>query len=291
MYRSVTPRSVSSGVPARSSTPLQAARASYGGTQPARQASGRSNSAAATPCEEFAPQTEEELQRNRFSLFAKVRRRNTPAAANRAPLPPLSWADLTVKRRAASAPAAVCQAWDLKTQYDVLQDLDLPVFVLVGLQSAGKSSLIESYLNFPFNVVRANVGTRAPLRLSLVCDPLAKTPQCRVNETDVAYQACAAELTPRALSKTGRHSVERRTPALLAAQELWRAIDKQNQRVGEESPTGFRAPTRPPARTAVRPRRPPHTCERNHVKGPSASINSVLLVASAVLCMQSAHPR
>jgi hypothetical protein len=72
MYRSITPRSVSGGS-ARSGTPLQQARAStWPGVTQRQSSDRRSNGAVATPREEFVPLTEDELQRNRFSLFAKV---------------------------------------------------------------------------------------------------------------------------------------------------------------------------------------------------------------------------
>lgn len=75
----------------------------------------------------------------------------------------------------------------------------LPMFVVVGIQSSGKSSLIESLLNFPFNIVANNTGTRCPLYLSLMNDPSCLVPVCQVDKEEVPYK------------------------------ELWKAIDAKNR--------------------------------------------------------------
>jgi Dynamin family len=49
---------------------------------------------------------------------------------------------------------------------------------VVGKQSAGKSSIVEAFLGFPFNyVVAGEIGTRRPLYLRLLRDKSAVLPQ------------------------------------------------------------------------------------------------------------------
>jgi Dynamin family len=49
---------------------------------------------------------------------------------------------------------------------------------VVGKQSAGKSSIVEAFLGFPFNyVVAGEIGTRRPLFLRLLRDKSAILPQ------------------------------------------------------------------------------------------------------------------
>ena len=54
-----------------------------------------------------------------------------------------------------------------------------PEMVVVGMQSDGKSSLVEALLGFEFNLVASTIGTRRPLVLSMASDPERREPLCR----------------------------------------------------------------------------------------------------------------
>lgn len=65
---------------------------------------------------------------------------------------------------------------DLALNYNV--SLPIPQLLVVGKQSAGKSSIVEAFLGFPFNyVVAGEIGTRRPLFLRLIRDKSAVLPQ------------------------------------------------------------------------------------------------------------------
>lgn len=49
-------------------------------------------------------------------------------------------------------------------------------------QSDGKSSLLEAFLGFRFNVREVEMGTRRPLIVQMVHDPSAEAPRCRLQE-------------------------------------------------------------------------------------------------------------
>ena len=54
----------------------------------------------------------------------------------------------------------------------------------VGGQSDGKSSLLEAFLGFRFNVREVEMGTRRPLVCQMVHDPSALEPRCRIQEEE-----------------------------------------------------------------------------------------------------------
>eukprot|EP01132_Coremiostelium_polycephalum_P003597 gene3597-4479_t len=56
---------------------------------------------------------------------------------------------------------------------------DTPELVVVGMQSDGKSSFIESLLGFQFNIVETNIGTRRPLIIQMINNPDKHQPSCR----------------------------------------------------------------------------------------------------------------
>jgi hypothetical protein len=53
-------------------------------------------------------------------------------------------------------------------------------------QSDGKSSLMEAFLGFRFNVREVEMGTRRPLIVQMVHDPAAESPKCRLQNEDNA---------------------------------------------------------------------------------------------------------
>ncbi|KAK9825379.1 hypothetical protein WJX81_007027 [Elliptochloris bilobata] len=62
------------------------------------------------------------------------------------------------------------------------EELPIPEIVAIGGQSDGKSSLLEAFLGFRFNVREVEMGTRRPLIVQMVHDPSADTPRCRLQE-------------------------------------------------------------------------------------------------------------
>ena len=61
---------------------------------------------------------------------------------------------------------------------DINIDFETPEIVVVGMQSDGKSSFIEGLLGFQFNIVETNIGTRRPLILQMINNPLYNEPYC-----------------------------------------------------------------------------------------------------------------
>ncbi|KAE8723496.1 Dynamin-related protein 5A [Hibiscus syriacus] len=64
------------------------------------------------------------------------------------------------------------------------EKLPIPEIVALGGQSDGKSSLLEAFFGFRFNVREVEMGTRRPLILQMVHDPSALEPLCRFQEED-----------------------------------------------------------------------------------------------------------
>ncbi|EFJ45494.1 dynamin-related GTPase [Volvox carteri f. nagariensis] len=64
------------------------------------------------------------------------------------------------------------------------ESLAIPEIVAIGGQSDGKSSLLEAFLGFRFNVREVEMGTRRPLIVQMVHDPTAQEPRCRLQEED-----------------------------------------------------------------------------------------------------------
>ncbi|GMH41703.1 hypothetical protein BSKO_09613 [Bryopsis sp. KO-2023] len=84
---------------------------------------------------------------------------------------------------------------DLKLRYEAYsrlqaaavafgESLPIPEIVAIGGQSDGKSSLLEAFLGFRFNVREVEIGTRRPLIVQMVHDPSATEPRCRLQHED-----------------------------------------------------------------------------------------------------------
>lgn len=68
------------------------------------------------------------------------------------------------------------------------ESLEIPEIVAIGGQSDGKSSLLEAFLGFRFNITMSEMGTRRPLIVQMVHDPTAKEPRCCLQDEDgVSY--------------------------------------------------------------------------------------------------------
>ncbi|CAL5218690.1 g399 [Coccomyxa viridis] len=94
------------------------------------------------------------------------------------------------------------------------ESLAIPEIVAIGGQSDGKSTLLEAFLGFRFNVREVEMGTRRPLIVMMVHDPSAETPRCRLQEEDseeygppivpeTAVAAAIKAMTEKHLAQTG----------------------------------------------------------------------------------------
>ncbi|KAK9077486.1 hypothetical protein SSX86_005823 [Deinandra increscens subsp. villosa] len=90
------------------------------------------------------------------------------------------------------------------------EKLPIPEIVVIGGQSDGKSSLLEAFLGFRFNVREVEMGTRRPLMLQMVHDPTALDPRCRFQEEDSEEYG-----SPITLASMVADTIKLRTDAML----------------------------------------------------------------------------
>ncbi|CAD7922318.1 unnamed protein product [Amoebophrya sp. A25] len=57
-------------------------------------------------------------------------------------------------------------------------------FILIGMQSAGKSTIVERFLQRVINVVKEGTGTRCPLDITCIHDDSAAEPVCELSNCD-----------------------------------------------------------------------------------------------------------
>ncbi|GAM21736.1 hypothetical protein SAMD00019534_049110, partial [Acytostelium subglobosum LB1] len=76
--------------------------------------------------------------------------------------------------------------------HDYNISFETPELVVVGMQSDGKSSFIESLLGFQFNIVETNIGTRRPLIIQMINNPIKHQPSCRFKK-EFSGEASALE--------------------------------------------------------------------------------------------------
>jgi hypothetical protein len=72
--------------------------------------------------------------------------------------------------------------WVARAAYG--EKLPIPEIVAIGGQSDGKSSLLEAFLGFRFNVREVEMGTRRPLMLQMVHNPDATEPRVCLQDED-----------------------------------------------------------------------------------------------------------
>lgn len=129
-------------------------------------------------------------------------------------LPPLH-------RRITSAPPPRPQptkVWASRTAYG--EKLPIPEIVAIGGQSDGKSSLLEAFLGFRFNVREVEMGTRRPLMLQMVHNPDATEPRvCLQDEDADSYGPTIMPETGELLSPSWS-----RTPLATGVEGLVRAL-------------------------------------------------------------------
>jgi ribosome biogenesis GTPase A len=53
-------------------------------------------------------------------------------------------------------------------------------FVICGMQSSGKSTIMERFMNAPLNIVQEGTGTRCPLDTTCIHDETRKVPVCEL---------------------------------------------------------------------------------------------------------------
>ena len=85
-------------------------------------------------------------------------------------------------------------------------------FVICGMQSSGKSTIMERFLNAPLNIVQEGTGTRCPLDTTCIHDSSLSKPRCELS---------GKELDP---SKAG---------ANLTTEEVFAAITEHNRELGD----------------------------------------------------------
>jgi GTP1/Obg family GTP-binding protein len=86
-------------------------------------------------------------------------------------------------------------------------------FVFVGMQSTGKSTIMERFMNAPLNIVQEGTGTRCPLDTTCIHDEACTEPVCELY---------GDELLP---SQVGKN---------LSVNTIFTSIVAHNKRLGEE---------------------------------------------------------
>ena len=64
------------------------------------------------------------------------------------------------------ATEAIVKTWTLANKYDI--DFESAMVIVVGQQSAGKTSFVERYLGYAFSVVRKGIATKRPSVLTIL---------------------------------------------------------------------------------------------------------------------------
>ena len=107
-------------------------------------------------------------------------------------------------------------------------------FVICGMQSSGKSTIMERFLSAPLNIVQEGTGTRCPLDTTCIHDSSLLEPRCELSGkelesskagTDLSTEAVFAAITEhnRQLGDADKFSTE---PLRL----IYRASNVQNMR-------------------------------------------------------------
>lgn len=93
------------------------------------------------------------------------------------------------------------------------KDAPFMTFVFVGMQSTGKSTIMERFMNAPLNIVQEGTGTRCPLDTTCIHDEFCHEPVCELY---------GEELPP---SDGGKN---------LSVNEVFESIVAHNKRLGDE---------------------------------------------------------
>ena len=84
-------------------------------------------------------------------------------------------------------------------------------FVFCGMQSAGKSTIMERFMNAVINIVQEGTGTRCPLDTTCIHDEKCVTPKCELSGMD--------------LDEAGKD---------LTMEDVFGRITRHNKKLGEE---------------------------------------------------------
>lgn len=68
-------------------------------------------------------------------------------------------------------------------------------FVICGMQSSGKSTIMERFLNAPLNIVQEGTGTRCPLDTTCIHDSSLKEPKCELFGEELDSSWAGSDLT------------------------------------------------------------------------------------------------
>lgn len=92
-----------------------------------------------------------------------------------------------------------------------------PELVILGMQSDGKSSFVESLCGFQFNLVDSNIGTRRPVIIQMRNDPSQESPRCTFLKEDgykgeeiIPVEKMAEEIRNRTNEYCGESSIRSR---------------------------------------------------------------------------------
>ena len=105
--------------------------------------------------------------------------------------------------------AKVNKVYEQKLQ----KDAPFMTFVFVGMQSTGKSTIMERFMNAPLNIVQEGTGTRCPLDTTCIHDEACHEPVCELY---------GEELLPNEIGKN------------LSVNTIFASIVAHNKRLGEE---------------------------------------------------------
>lgn len=68
-------------------------------------------------------------------------------------------------------------------------------FVICGMQSSGKSTIMERFLNAPLNIVQEGTGTRCPLDTTCIHDKSLTEPVCELRGTELDSSLAGEDLS------------------------------------------------------------------------------------------------
>jgi hypothetical protein len=68
-------------------------------------------------------------------------------------------------------------------------------FVICGMQSSGKSTIMERFLNAPLNIVQEGTGTRCPLDTTCIHDSSLAEPTCELSGEELDPSWTGTDLT------------------------------------------------------------------------------------------------
>ena len=95
-------------------------------------------------------------------------------------------------------------------------------FVICGMQSSGKSTIMERFLNAPLNIVQEGTGTRCPLDTTCIHDSSLTQPRCELDGDELDPSWKGTDLT---------------------TEEVFAAITEHNQQLGRDDKFSTKALT------------------------------------------------